>query len=345
MARHGVGFRETDTPRGRAPRDPSANERRVLRGVDERGGGAKAVRLEDLRHLGDRQPFGKRDVHRRTRRRARSCRAPLPASSARRTGTRPLSGGGTARSTRARRDTSPVTDEAGGDEPIADRAGAGAGRDVDELFGAARIHGTARARANTSRPRRPTRPARRPGGGAPNFFMRGAVSRPSGLRSPIQIILQDDRGGRGVELRLAPAPVALAARQAALRFAARQTLVLGHDRHARARAAARRRSRPPSASSPVGEPSRRLGRPTTIPASPSSSAGEPCDLAVEFRHRLGRSRHAQRRQRPRERAGGSLIASPMRRSPTSTPSMRLGSNPIVNVPIIQSSTTYQIPHQ
>ena len=38
------------------------HERAILRGLDKRGRRADAVRLEDLRHLGDRQPFRKRDV-------------------------------------------------------------------------------------------------------------------------------------------------------------------------------------------------------------------------------------------------------------------------------------------
>src|SRR6266536_3131529 len=52
---------------------------------------------------------------------------------------------------------------------------------------------------------------------------------------PIQIILKDDRGGRGVEFLFPLAPVALLQRQPALGLAAREPLVLGDDRHARAR--------------------------------------------------------------------------------------------------------------
>ena len=38
------------------------NERRFLRRADERGCRSHPVRLEDLRHLSDRQPLGKGDV-------------------------------------------------------------------------------------------------------------------------------------------------------------------------------------------------------------------------------------------------------------------------------------------
>ena len=37
------------------------NERGVLRGFDECRGGTQAVRLEDFRHLGDRQSLGERE--------------------------------------------------------------------------------------------------------------------------------------------------------------------------------------------------------------------------------------------------------------------------------------------
>ena len=60
-ARH--RFPETDSLRDRCAAGSSvANQRRVLRGCDERRRGAEAVRLENLRHLGDRQPLGKRDA-------------------------------------------------------------------------------------------------------------------------------------------------------------------------------------------------------------------------------------------------------------------------------------------
>ena len=46
----------------------------------------------------------------------------------------------------------------------------------------------------------------------------------------VQIILQDDRGGGGVEFRLPAAPIAITLRQPALRLAAGQTFIHLRDR-------------------------------------------------------------------------------------------------------------------
>src|SRR5258705_5072881 len=64
---------------------------------------------------------------------------------------------------------------------------------------------------------------------------RGAPTTPFCVLRSIEIVLQKDRGGCGIELRLALAPVLLATRQAALRFHARQPLVLRGDRQRRPR--------------------------------------------------------------------------------------------------------------
>src|SRR5688572_8306748 len=59
----------------------------------------------------------------------------------------------------------------------------------------------------------------------------------SGTGAPrIEIVLENASGGRGVELLFPRPPVLLAQGQPALRFLARQPLVLQHDRQPRARA-------------------------------------------------------------------------------------------------------------
>src|SRR6266542_5234412 len=55
------------------------------------------------------------------------------------------------------------------------------------------------------------------------------------VRRPVEIVLQDDRRGCGVEARLPPTPVALADCEPALRFATRQPLVFCRDSQRRAR--------------------------------------------------------------------------------------------------------------
>ena len=97
-----------------------------------------------------------------------------------------------------------------------------------------------------------------------------------GRRRPARVgveeVLQDHRGGGGVEARLALAPVPLADAQAALGLDAGQALVLDEHRQ--------RRPRPEPGDEGVdvrglrapARPSRCSGRPTTMADSPSDSA-------------------------------------------------------------------------
>ena len=52
-----------------------------------------------------------------------------------------------------------------------------------------------------------------------------------GTRLAVEIVLQDDGGGRGIEQRFALAPVLLTQREPAFGLAARQAFVLQHHRH------------------------------------------------------------------------------------------------------------------
>ena len=110
-------------------------EGRVPGGVTNAGGGPEAVRLEDPRHLGNRQPFGKchvDDVHVAAgnlvddfERRHRAVETVLACLQT------PAFAAHPERDAK-RRD---IANDAGGHQSIADRAAARALRNVDELFG------------------------------------------------------------------------------------------------------------------------------------------------------------------------------------------------------------------
>ena len=98
-----------------------------------------------------------------------------------------------------------VANDAGRHQPLADRAAAGARRDLDELLGARRSRDTA---AST----REIQPAAAAGAASASTNRTRTTRAASSCRSadvsrPIQIVLQDDRGGGRIELRLALAPV------------------------------------------------------------------------------------------------------------------------------------------
>ena len=130
----------------------------------------------------------------------------------------------------------------------------------------------------------------------------------------VQVILQDDGRGRGVERALAHPPVALAHGQPRLGFHRAETLVLQHDRTPASRSRARANASTRGVMS-VGDPSSRRGQPITTAASPSSSAAS---LAISSRtirrvsaseagraitrHGEARIPEASLRARPRRRA-------------------------------------------
>ena len=130
----------------------------------------------------------------------------------------------------------------------------------------------------------------------------------SGLRCArlrVEIVLQDD-GGRGrIEQRLAFAPVLLALRQQALRFVARQPLVLQHDRHARSsvRKLARRCASTAAVCS-LGSPRSRRGQPDhdgREPVAPRPRATR-SRAASSPRRRVGAAGAGDRLPRPRQQA-------------------------------------------
>ena len=132
----------------------------------------------------------------------------------------------------------------------------------------------------------------------PSSVSRGACA------ARVEIVLQDHRRRRRIEERLALAPVLLAARQQALRFAAAEPLVLEDDRHTDQQCAARPRSPQPPRSarslcrSAAGDI--RMRSPTS-PSWLSQRVSSPLPPAPR---QLARDRRrVDRLPRPREQAG------------------------------------------
>ena len=231
-------YPETGSLRGRAPRDRDRESaRHPTPPPTNSAAGPNPLALEQLRHLANRQPFAERD-----RKQVDVAASDLGDDLLDRH--RPIepvlarlqpAAGPAPRQLESEPER--VANHPRIDEPPADRAGPAPGGDFDELlaFGVALVG--LRLRRSQCRQRSPRRQAatrmishRKIRFTARRFPDAAGIAR--ALR--VEIVLQDDRGRRGVELRFAFPPILFATRQQAFGFAAAEPLVLQDDRHTHA---------------------------------------------------------------------------------------------------------------